>query len=162
MSCSAAVTKKTKNGREYIGHMKNGQPHGQGTRKYKSGKYKQYVGGWKDGSRQGKGKMMYSEEGKVYEGEYNMGVKTIGTLSSGGYVYKGSFDAGHHHGWGEYKYPSGDVYSGHWVRGIRSGHGAYRWSGGSHVYNGTWTDDKRTGMCVSSSAESGAASWKQK
>ena len=64
------TTLKLPGGGKYVGEVKDGDPHGQGTLTYAEGD--KYIGKWKDGKRHGKG--TYTEvDGKKYVGEWNDG-----------------------------------------------------------------------------------------
>ena len=53
---------------KYVGEMKDGIPHGQGSLTYKNGEV--YEGYWFNGKRHGRGIMRY-KNGEVYEGQWD-------------------------------------------------------------------------------------------
>ena len=92
------------NGDEYVGLMKNNQPHGKGRYTYAENKvYKEYVGEWKEGIFHGKGKMIFvdgytepSQEEKIFCFEDYF----VGTNFE---IYEGEWKEGKFHGKGYYK-----------------------------------------------------------
>ena len=92
--------KKDFNGDKYYGCLNDvGQPHGEGTLKFKSGD--KYSGEWKDGKKRG-------------EGTY--------TFVSGD-KYIGEWKDGNRNGEGTLKFKSGNKYVGEWKDGKKSGEG---------------------------------------
>ena len=112
----------------YVGEKKDGNPHGQGTLTFSSGK--KYVGEFKDGKQHGQGTYTYpKKEGhKVaakYEGEWKNG-KQDGQgkfLYNGGGTYEGGFKNGKRHGQGTEKHPYGRTYVGGFKNGWWHGKG---------------------------------------
>ena len=112
----------------YVGEKKDGNPHGQGTLTFSSGK--KYVGEFKDGKQHGQGTYTYpKKEGhKVaakYEGEWKNG-KQDGQgkfLYNDGGTYEGGFKNGKRHGQGTEKHPYGRTYVGGFKNGWWHGKG---------------------------------------
>ena len=71
----------------------------------------------------GLGRMIYEEDGRIYEGDWRHG---------------------RWHGWGKASFSNGDSYEGEYKFDQRHGQGTYRWSDG-RVYDGTFNEDKRHG-----------------
>jgi len=69
---SVVWTKKYDNGAQYVGHMKNGKRHGEGTYTWADGA--KYVGAWKGGKQNGEGTYTYAN-GDKYVGAYKDGKK---------------------------------------------------------------------------------------
>jgi len=68
---------------------------------------------------------------------------------SNGDRYEGDFDLKHacYHGHGIFRWASGDVYDGAWVRGKREGEGKFFHNDGS-IYMGCWLNNKRDGVGI--------------
>ena len=102
--------------REYIGELKNGERHGQGTLTWRGRKYE---GEWKDGEKNGKGTQTtlipyscstdYKKTYERYVGEWEDDkYNGQGTLTWGcGYMYKGEWKNGRQYGQGTLTYPDG-------------------------------------------------------
>ena len=112
----------------YVGEKKDGNPHGQGTLTFSSGK--KYVGEFKDGKQHGQGTYTYpKKEGhKVaakYEGEWKNGKKDGQGkfLYNMGGTYEGGFKNGKRHGQGTWKHPYGRTYVGGYKNGLWHGKG---------------------------------------
>ncbi|CAN0878564.1 Phosphatidylinositol 4-phosphate 5-kinase 8 [Linum grandiflorum] len=121
-----------------------------------------YIGDFEGQLPQGKGKYIWSEDGTVYDGEWEegkmtgdgqmlwaAGAKYAGEFS-GGYIhgtgtfthvdgseYRGCWRMNIRHGVGTKKYSNLDVYEGSWKEGVHEGNGKYTWSNGN-VYVGNW------------------------
>ena len=160
-----------KNGDEYEGDWKNGQPHGHGIFKYQSDA-KVYIGTFSHGMRQGSGTCAYVEgswfDGQKYEGHWlNDDWHGHGRLTyKDGIVYEGSFAAGACHGAGALTYPDGRRMTSSWIDDTRqnpshifypngdefvgsvelgTGHkleGTYTHANGN-VFKGSYTNDQR-------------------
>eukprot|EP00752_Nemacystus_decipiens_P008471 g7569.t1 len=128
---------------EYVGHVKDGAPHGQGTIEWPQGK--RYTGAWKDGKRTGYGTFS-SDDGRVHQGEWvNNKAHGKGTFWFGdGTSYTGGWVDGLKHGQGVRTYPGGVMYDGAWVNGSRHGKGV--WCGPDGMYEGEYRNDKKNGF----------------
>ena len=112
----------------YVGEKKDGNPHGQGTLTFSSGK--KYVGEFKDGKQHGQGTYTYpKKEGhKVaakYEGEWKNGKQdgqATYTWSDGG-KYVGKFKDGRKNGQGTWEHPDGRKYVGEYKNNWWDGKG---------------------------------------
>jgi hypothetical protein len=101
----------------YVGEVRNGQPHGQGTLTWASGA--EYVGEFKDGKMHGQGIFTFPD-GSQFIGKYqnNKGNGQGTLLKVDGTKYVGEWKDGKPHGQGTTTYPSGRIfYSGEWVNG---------------------------------------------
>ncbi|KAM4561620.1 alsin-like isoform 1-T2 [Fundulus diaphanus] len=118
----------------------------------------QYAGGWLAGRVHGRGTMKWPD-GRLYKGNFKNGLED-------GYgecvipnkaqdkpdTYQGQWREGRIHGFGKYKYGSGEVYEGCFCDGQRHGYGML--SSGklarttSSVSIGHWVQDKKTGYGV--------------
>jgi len=115
-------------GIQYVGEIKNGVMHGQGTLTFVDGT--KYVGGWKDGAMHG-------------QGTY--------TLVNGG-KYVGQHKAGKWHGQGTFTWPSGDQYVGEYKAAHQHGQGTYTWANGrTHV--GRYKANKKHGHGVNTKSD---------
>jgi hypothetical protein len=96
---------------------------------------------------QGYGKMVYDQDGRVYEGEWKRGQwDGNGKLVNGnGDIYEGEFLDDQRHGQGTYIWKSGRRYVGDFVRDIRHGKGTFSFSDGS-VYVGDFEQGARQGF----------------
>ncbi|XP_030284576.1 alsin-like isoform X4 [Sparus aurata] len=118
----------------------------------------QYTGGWLAGRVHGRGTMKWPD-GRTYVGNFKNGVedgygesvipnKVLAKPDS----YQGHWKDGKIHGFGKYKYASGEVYEGCFSDGQRHGYGMLS-SGklakkSSSVFIGHWVHDKKTGYGV--------------
>jgi hypothetical protein len=131
-NCSGTIT--FDDGSEFVGEIKDGKPHGQGTRTYGEGSYMyangdKYVGEWKDGK------------------EHGPGILTIGEDLWAGDKYVGDFKEGFHHGHGIYTHSDGRRYVGDWKGGNSNGKGSYIYANGDK-YIGEWKDGKMHGQGI--------------
>ncbi|XP_040913014.1 alsin-like isoform X2 [Toxotes jaculatrix] len=118
----------------------------------------QYTGGWLAGQVHGRGTMKWPD-GRTYTGKFKNGLedgygeciipnKVLNKPDS----YQGQWREGKIHGFGKYKYASGEVYEGCFCDGQRHGYGML--SSGKHirasssVFVGRWVQDKKTGYGV--------------
>ncbi|XP_034741033.1 alsin-like isoform X3 [Etheostoma cragini] len=118
----------------------------------------QYTGSWLAGRVHGRGTMKWPD-GRIYNGNFRKGQED-------GYgeciipnkvlkkpdIYQGHWRDGKFHGFGKYKYASGEVYEGCFCDGHRHGYGMLS-SGrltknSSSVFIGQWVHDKKTGYGV--------------
>ena len=123
----------------YEGEIRDGKPHGQGTKTYSNGD--RYEGKWRDGNEHGRGTYTWTN-GNRYEGEWHDGKRHglgIFTWSDGDH-YKGDYVDGKRTGQGTYTWPDGAYYEGGFVNGKRTGHGRYVQANGEAV-EGEWKDD---------------------
>ncbi|XP_035532248.1 alsin-like isoform X4 [Morone saxatilis] len=118
----------------------------------------QYTGGWLAGRVHGRGTMKWPD-GRTYSGNFKNGLedgygeclipnKVLNKPDS----YQGHWRDGKIHGFGKYKYASGEVYEGCFSDGQRHGYGMLS-SGklakkSSSVFIGHWVHDKKTGYGV--------------
>ncbi|XP_041806349.1 alsin-like isoform X4 [Chelmon rostratus] len=117
-----------------------------------------YTGGWLAGRVHGRGTMKWPD-GQMYSGNFKNGLedgygeciipnKTLNKPD----IYQGHWREGKIHGFGKYKYASGEVYEGCFSDGQRHGYGMLS-SGkmakkSSSVFIGHWVHDKKTGYGV--------------
>ena len=109
------VSRTLPDGHKYVGEMKNGKSHGQGTHSYPDGS--KYTGAWKDDRHHGQG---------IY-------------THANGDKYVGEHKDGRRHGQGTYTNANGDKYVGEFKDGRRHGQGTLTWADGSK-YVGEWKD----------------------
>ncbi|XP_059199040.1 alsin-like isoform X2 [Centropristis striata] len=118
----------------------------------------QYTGGWLAGRVHGRGTMKWPD-GQTYSGNFKNGQedgygeiiipnKVLNRADS----YQGQWKDGKIHGFGKYKYASGEVYEGCFCDGQRHGYGMLS-SGklakkSSSVFIGQWVHDRKTGYGV--------------
>jgi hypothetical protein len=128
---------------EYVGDLKDGKKHGQGTFTYSNGK--KYVGEWKDDKRHGKGTIT-NPNGNKYVGEWKDDKGDgKGTITwSNGSKYVGEFKNNKMHGQGTETWPNGQKYVGVYKDGNKHGQGTYTWPSGNKYFGG-WKDNKKHG-----------------
>ncbi|XP_051937383.1 alsin-like isoform X1 [Hippocampus zosterae] len=119
---------------QYTGSWLAGRVHGRGTMRWRDGRI--YTGNFKNGLEDGYGECMIPDK----------------LLNKAG-CYQGQWRDGKIHGFGIYRYATGEVYEGCFNDGQRHGYGMLR-SGkmdktSSGVFIGQWVCDKRTGYGVS-------------
>ena len=102
---------------KYVGQVKNGQPHGQGSHIHPDGS--KYVGQYKDGAYHGRG-TYFNINGNKHVGEYKDGLPHgQGTETfANGHKYVGGFKESKWHGQGTYTWPNGEKYVGEWKEGM--------------------------------------------
>jgi hypothetical protein len=107
----------------YSGQVLNGQRHGCGVLKWKSGQ--RYTGQFESDRRSGLGKLADVEGKLIYEGSFDNDVFSgFGILTSeDGSVYKGDFAVGLKEGVGFQTWPNGEKYVGEWQQGRLNGFG---------------------------------------
>jgi len=110
----SAVRAKTEEGLEYTGGLdKEGRPDGTG-RLVDPQKGASYMGQWRAGHMHGWGKLI--QDGIVFEGQWDNGVLTSGTVKKpGGPIYTGSLRENRPYGPGRYTLPDGTVFDGYWA-----------------------------------------------
>jgi len=113
-------TVKYDNGAKYMGHLRDGKPHGYGTHSWPNGD--RYVGDWIDDQRNGHG--IYS---------WPNGDRYVGS-------WMDSRKSGH----GTYTWRDGRKYVGQWQGDKKHGIGNLIWTPG-HQYTGEWSDDTMHG-----------------
>ncbi|XP_055360815.1 alsin-like isoform X2 [Betta splendens] len=118
----------------------------------------QYTGGWLGGRLHGRGTMNWPD-GRWYSGNFKNGLengygecKIPNKLMSKPDIYQGQWRDGKIHGFGKYKYSSGEVYEGCFSDDQRHGYGMLS-SGklartSSSVFIGQWVQDRKTGYGV--------------
>uniref|UniRef100_A0A3Q3E839 Alsin Rho guanine nucleotide exchange factor ALS2 n=1 Tax=Hippocampus comes TaxID=109280 RepID=A0A3Q3E839_HIPCM len=119
----------------------------------------QYTGSWLAGRVHGRGTMRW-QDGRIYTGNFKNGLEDgygecmipDKLLNKAG-CYQGQWRDGKIHGFGIYRYATGEVYEGCFNDGQRHGYGMLR-SGkmdktSSGVFIGQWVCDKKTGYGVS-------------
>ncbi|XP_047226297.1 alsin-like isoform X4 [Girardinichthys multiradiatus] len=118
----------------------------------------QYTGGWLVGRIHGRGTMKWPD-GRVYKGNFKNGLEdgygeclVPNKVQDKHDTYQGQWREGKIHGFGKYKYASGEVYEGCFCDGQRHGYGMLS-SGklaltSSSVFIGHWVHDKKTGYGV--------------
>lgn len=130
------------NGDRYEGEWVNFQKHGQGQDLFANGD--SYRGSYVQGQPQGQGFYKWAN-GNVYEGQFELGLKQgkgrwkKGQLSPGepSSEYFGGYHQDKKHGYGEFKWASGNSYKGEFRNDEREGHGEMKWVDGSS-YIGEW------------------------
>jgi len=103
---------------DYVGELKNDQPHGYGTAIFSSGK--RYEGNWDFGKKSGEGTYYYKNNER----------------------YEGSFVNNVREGEGTYYFSNGDRYIGSWKLDKRDGQGMIIKKNGNTTKNGIWKEDK--------------------
>jgi hypothetical protein len=105
-----------------------------------------YIGELKDGVAHGQGTSMWSD-GEKYVGEYRNGLRSgQGTLTlPDGRKYVGGFKDGVAHGQGTYTWPSGEKYVGEFKDNKSHGQGTHTWPDGQK-YVGEFKDNKFHGQ----------------
>lgn len=103
---------------DYVGELKNDQPHGYGTAIFSSGK--RYEGNWEHGKKVGEGTYYYKNNER----------------------YEGAFFNNVREGEGTYYFSNGDRYVGSWKGDQREGQGYILKKNGSITKNGLWKNDK--------------------
>jgi len=110
-------------GNSYEGTLLNGERHGRGVLKLRTGD--RYVGGW------------------FHNQKHGWGIRTC----ADGTVYNGDYESGVRHGCGVLTLSNGEKYEGQWRKGKKHGYGTYTWRDGS-TYQGNWKDDMKHGFGV--------------
>lgn len=149
----------------YFGQLRDGQPHGTGTKHFTNGNI--YAGEWRNGLRHEKGKLTFRNgdvyegvfdsdaisgvgrltfaDGGNYQGEFLKGEFVQGTMNyEDGSSYEGAWRNGEPNGGGTFRYRNGNKYSGGWKNGRRHGGGLFTYADGSE-YFGVWVDGLKSG-----------------
>lgn len=94
----------------------------------------------------GLGRMVYEEDGRIYEGDWRHGRwHGYGRASfSNGDAYEGEYKFDQRHGRGVYRWNDGRIYDGQFSEDKRHGHGVFTWPDGA-VYDGEFNDGQRQG-----------------
>uniref|UniRef100_A0A7N8XQ27 Alsin-like n=1 Tax=Mastacembelus armatus TaxID=205130 RepID=A0A7N8XQ27_9TELE len=118
----------------------------------------QYTGGWLAGRIHGRGTMKWPD-GRIYKGIFKNGLENgygeciiPNKVLNKPDIYEGHWKDGKIHGFGKYKYASGEVYEGCFCDDQRHGYGMLS-SGklarnSSSVFIGQWVQDRKTGYGV--------------
>ena len=140
-------------GDKYVGYYQNGKRHGKGTYYYKNGD--RFEGNYQNGMREGEG-IYYYKDGSSKKGVWKLDkyVETSTTSSSNMVQinnvdgnYYGEVLNGKYHGFGTYKFYSGDKYVGYWKNGKRHGQGTYYYKNGDR-HEGNFFEGLRDGKGV--------------
>mmetsp|Transcript_1700 Transcript_1700/g.3664 ORF Transcript_1700/g.3664 Transcript_1700/m.3664 type:complete len:684 (+) Transcript_1700:94-2145(+) len=122
-----------------------GMPHGLGRMVYEEdGRI--FEGDWRHGRWHGYGKATFSN-GDAYDGEYKFDQRHgKGVYKwADGRIFDGQFSEDKRHGHGIFTWPDGAVYDGDFVNGQRQGHGKYRFADGGE-YVGSWHGGRYSGF----------------
>ncbi|XP_039613756.1 alsin [Polypterus senegalus] len=117
-----------------------------------------YEGRWLTGKPYGRGVLKWPD-GRVYSGTFKNGLEDgFGDLIVPNKTlikddhYRGQWRDGKMHGYGIYKYSTGEVYEGSFQENMRHGHGILRsgklTSSSPSMFIGQWVQDKKTGYGV--------------
>lgn len=140
-------------GHRYAGHWADNKKNGFGTMHYSTGPV--YAGDWVDDMRHGHGRITFmpgSAVEEAYEGQWVddnwHGEGTYWYRKDEGTVYEGEWDMGVRHGFGRISYKDGSFYRGDFVRDQMWGKGVYVGADGSQ-YDGEWRANMRQGLGTS-------------
>ncbi|KAL3907470.1 MAG: hypothetical protein SGILL_008862 [Bacillariaceae sp.] len=94
----------------------------------------------------GLGRMIYEEDGRIYQGDWRHGRwHGFGTASfSNGDSYEGGYRFDQRHGNGKYKWHDGRIYDGEFLEDKRHGKGKFTWPDGA-IYIGDFVNGQREG-----------------
>tara|TARA_Y100000588_G_C14230990_1_gene915281 strand:+ start:160 stop:1476 length:1317 start_codon:yes stop_codon:yes gene_type:complete len=158
------------NGDKYVGELRYGKYHGQGTYTWTNGE--KHVGEWKDGKYHGQGTHTWTN-GEKHVGEWRDGkVHGQGTHTwTNGNKYVGEYKYGRSHGQGTFTYATSSTefsvcnwetgsgcktdaikYVGTWKDGSLHGRGTYSWRDG-RKYVGEFKDSMRNGQGITTWAD---------
>jgi hypothetical protein len=126
---------------EYVGQVKDGVPHGDGTMK-NSTYQRYYSGGWQNGFRSGYG-IEYTISGVICEGEWENGL--LNGQGSTNRKYCGCFKQGKMNGFGTLFYTDEETYQGMFKDDKRHGVGTIK---PDRTYTGAWVNDTMCGYGV--------------
>ena len=148
--------------RKYVGEMINGKPNGLGTETYENGN--NYSGQWKNGKFHGQGIYTNNIYGQTFEGEWNEGYFSRGTMiySKGinginndeKYIGEVAYSFGYPvpHGQGVFYSKNGDIYKGEFYDFNKSGKGTLTWANGD-IYEGDWSKNSKWTSLVKGSSK---------
>ncbi|XP_051814997.1 alsin-like isoform X1 [Acanthochromis polyacanthus] len=142
---------------QYTGSWLAGRVHGRGTMKWPDGRI--YTGNFKNGLEDGYGECMTPNKvlnkPDTYQGQWREGkIHGFGKYKyATGEVYEGCFCDGQRHGYGmlssgKLAKTSSSVFIGHWVQDRKTGYGVYDDITRGEKYMGLWQDDQRHGSSV--------------
>ncbi len=161
---------------KYVGEIKKGKPHGQGTYTHYSGpkssvnQFTMLIPGMSTSVIFAIILMQLLNQGKDdnltarYDGSWNRGEKHGEGIYffPNGDRYEGKWKKGKQHGQGTYFFPNGDKYEGKWEDGQKHGQGIYSFSDGDS-FVGQWKDGNAhgKGMYTYPSGEKFVGEWKE-
>ncbi|XP_077435486.1 alsin-like isoform X2 [Vanacampus margaritifer] len=142
---------------QYTGSWLAGRVHGRGTMRWQDGRT--YTGNFKNGLEDGYGECMIPDKllnkAGCYQGHWRDGkIHGFGIYRyATGEVYEGCFSDGQRHGYGMLRSgkldkTSSGVFIGQWVCDKRNGYGVYDDITRGEKYMGMWLDDERHGSAV--------------
>ncbi|XP_028249082.1 alsin-like isoform X3 [Parambassis ranga] len=142
---------------QYTGGWLAGRVHGRGTMKWPDGRT--YSGNFKNGLEEGYGECVIPNKvlnkTDIYQGQWKEGkIHGFGKYKyATGEVYEGCFCDGHRHGYGmmssgKLAKASYSVFIGQWVQDRKTGYGVYDDITRGEKYMGMWQDDQRQGSAV--------------
>ena len=154
-------TKKWKDGTQYSGEMKFGQPHGKGRLTWTDESY--YDGEFRNGIPNGNGKRIYPDD-SVYDGEWFDGLrdgKGVYTFACGD-EYFGEFREDLFNGNGSILLSSGESYQGEWKNGLAHGHGEFtRLDGSKYIGDNKKGERHGDGKIVWETGDTLAGTWNE-
>nr|XP_046260313.1 alsin-like isoform X3 [Scatophagus argus] len=141
----------------YTGSWLAGRVHGRGTMKWPDGRT--YSGNFKSGLEDGYGECVIPNKvlnkADIYQGHWRDGkIHGFGKYKyASGEVYEGCFSEGQRHGYGmlssgKLAKKSSSVFIGHWVNDKKTGYGVYDNITRGEKYMGLWLDDQRHGNAM--------------
>ncbi|XP_030614260.1 alsin-like isoform X3 [Archocentrus centrarchus] len=141
----------------YTGSWLAGRVHGRGTMKWPDGRL--YKGNFKNGLEDGYGECVIPNKllnkADTYQGQWREGkIHGFGKYKyASGEVYEGCFCDGQRHGYGmlssgKLAKTSSSVFIGQWVHDTKTGYGVYDDITRGEKYMGMWLDDQRYGNAV--------------
>ncbi|KAM9710020.1 alsin-like isoform 2-T2 [Menidia menidia] len=141
----------------YAGSWLAGRIHGRGTMKWPDGRM--YTGNFKNGLEDGYGECLIPNKilnkPDSYQGQWKEGkIHGFGKYKyASGEVYEGCFWDGQRHGYGmlssgKLAKTSSSVFIGHWVQDKKTGYGVHDDITRGEKYMGLWLDDQRHGAAV--------------
>ncbi|EAU29942.1 predicted protein [Aspergillus terreus NIH2624] len=130
---------------EFHGTWRHNRPNGQGVKTWKTAGV--YDGWFVNGLREGSGTMTWTKTGRKYTGQWRgdrMNGRGICHWPDGTW-YDGEWSVldGERHGHGKYTYADGSTYTGLYQKGLKHGAGVLVTT--THVYRGTWKENRFEG-----------------